>query len=166
MTAADALPVYHYRERHSVPVDAPRESALRAAKETRLDEVPVVRGLMRLRGMRAIPTGSLWDAMSASSFRAFGDDTLVAIGKPWQVRGGMRADGEFAAFDEPGFAKMAFDVGYADGRLTTETRVLLTSFDARLRFLPYWLLIRPFSGLTRRLWLRAAKRRAEASLPP
>ena len=46
-------------------------------------------------------------------------------------------------------------------RLETETRVFLTDAPSRRRFAAYWLVIRPFSGLTRRLWLRAAKRRAE-----
>ena len=32
---------------------------------------------------------------------------------------------------------------------------------ARRRFGAYWLVIRPFSGLVRRRWLHAAKRRAE-----
>ena len=69
---------------------------------------------------------------------------------------------DFAAFDDPGYAKMAMDIGYSEGRLTTETRVFLTSPDARRAFRAYWLVIRPLSGLTRRSWLRAAKRRAEA----
>jgi hypothetical protein len=46
--------------------------------------------------------------------------------------------------------------------LETETRIYLTDAAARRRFGAYWLMIRPFSGLIRRLWLRAAKRRAEA----
>lgn len=161
MTAADALPQYHHRERHSIAVDAPAERALAAAMETRLDDVPVVALLVRLRGLGR-PRGSLWDAMRASSFRHEGDDTLVAIGKPWRPRGGMLAVDDFAAFAEPGYAKMAVDLRFADGRLATETRVFLTSPGARRRFRAYWLLVRPFSGLTRRLWLRAAKRRAEA----
>jgi hypothetical protein len=46
--------------------------------------------------------------------------------------------------------------------LSTETRVLATDAAARRRFRRYWLAIRPFSGLIRRVWLRAIKRRAEA----
>lgn len=162
MTAAEALPRYHHRECHSIVVAAPPERALEAAKETRLEDLAIVRALFRLRGLRASPTGSVWGAMSASGFRRFGDDTLVAVGKPWQPRGGTLDVEDFAAFDEPGYAKMAVDIGYAGGRLTTETRVYLTSPGARRRFRAYWVAIRPFSGLTRRLWLRAAKRRAEA----
>jgi hypothetical protein len=47
--------------------------------------------------------------------------------------------------------------------LTTETRVLATDPASRRRFRRYWLVIRAGSGLTRRSWLRAAKRRAEQS---
>jgi hypothetical protein len=160
VAAADALPEYHHRERHSIAVGAPAGRALAAAREVQLADLPVVRGLVRLRGMRP-QAGSLWDAMRGTSFRERGDDTLVAVGRPWQVRGGMREVDDFDAFVEPGYAKMAVDLRFADGHLVTETRVFLTSPEARRRFRAYWLLIRPFSGLTRRLWLRAAKRRAE-----
>ena len=68
-------------------------------------------------------------------------------------------------FGEPGYAKMAMDLrALPDGegaRLETETRIFLTDSAARRRFAPYWLVVRPFSGLIRRRWLRAAKRRAE-----
>ena len=47
-------------------------------------------------------------------------------------------------------------------RLETETRVFLTDRASRRRFAAYWLVIRPFSGLVRRRWLQAARRRAEA----
>ena len=153
--------MYHHRELHSIAVEAPAERALAAAKETRLEELPVVRALFRLRGLRKAPSGALWDAMRATSFVPHGENTLVAVGKPWRPRGGMLVVEDFAAFDEPGYAKMAVDLRYVDGRLVTETRVFLTSRDARRRFRAYWLVIRPFSGLTRRSWLRAAKRRAE-----
>ena len=163
VSAADALPEYHHRELHSILVAAPPERALAAAKETRLEDLPVVSALFRLRGLRrAMPRGALWEAMRANSFRPLRDNTLVAVGKPWRPRGAMLAVDDFAAFREPGYAKMAMDIGYSEGRLTTETRVFLTSPGARRAFLAYWLVVRPLSGLTRRSWLRAAKRRAEA----
>jgi hypothetical protein len=77
-----------------------------------------------------------------------------------------RKPDDFAGFAEPGYAKMAMDMcARSDGagsRLETETRVFLTNAAARRRFAAYWLVIRPFSGLIRRSWLKAAKRRAEA----
>ena len=47
--------------------------------------------------------------------------------------------------------------------LTTETRVLCADAGARRRFLPYWYLIRPASGMIRRVMLREIRRSAEAT---
>lgn len=58
---------------------------------------------------------------------------------------------------------MAADFGFREGVLSTETRVWLTDARARRRFRAYWLVVRPFSGLVRRSWLAAARRRAEAA---
>lgn len=48
-------------------------------------------------------------------------------------------------------------------RLVTETRVFATDEAARRAFKLYWLVIRTGSGVIRRVWLGAAKRRAEGS---
>lgn len=166
MSVRDALPVYHHVERHSIRVAATPERALAAAREVRLDDVRVVRVLFGLRGLRSAPRGSIWEAMAASGFAPFGDDTLVAVGRPWALRRSLRRFDDFVAFAEPGWAKLALDLRSAPegegARLETETRVYLTDRGARRRFRAYWLAIRPFSGLTRRSWLRAAKRRAES----
>lgn len=165
MPIADALPVYHHSERHSIRVAATPERALGAAREAPLEDVPLVRLLFRLRGLRAAPSGPIWDALLSEGFQSFRDDTLVLIGKPWSLRGGLRQVDDFVGFTEPGWAKMAVDLRAVpdDGgaRIETETRVLLTDRGSRRRFAAYWLVIRPFSGFVRRRWLRAAKRRAE-----
>jgi hypothetical protein len=164
---ADVLPVYHHNERHSIRVAATPERALAAVREVRLDDSPLVKALFKLRGLRAAPRGPLWDALLAQGFQQLGDDTLVLVGKPWTARGSLREVEDFVGFAEPGYAKMAMDLrAVPDGdavRIETETRIYLTDASARRRFRAYWLIIRPFSGLVRRGWLRAAKRRAEAS---
>jgi hypothetical protein len=163
---ADALPVYHHSERHSIRVAANPERALAAAREASLEDVPLVRALFRLRGLRTAPRGPIWEALLAEGFQQFRDDTLVLVGRPWSRHGGLRHVDDFLGFVEPGWAKMAVDLrAVPDGsgaRLETETRVFLTDRAARRRFAAYWLVIRPFSGFIRRSWLRAAKRRAEA----
>lgn len=168
MSAADALPRYHHRERHSIRVAASPQEALAAAREVRLAELPAARLLFRIRRLGAVaPEGRMWDVFAANSFARFDEETFVLVGRPWQIRGGRRPEiADFGSFAEPGYAKMALDLRVrpdGDGaRVETETRVLLTDRGARRRFAAYWLLIRPFSGLTRRSWLRAARRRAEA----
>jgi len=168
MAVTDALPVYHHREQHSIHVDATPEAALAAAKATRLEDVPVVLALSRLRGLKPARRGPIWDALLDAGFRPHDPETLVLIGRPWTFRGGIRTD-DFASFSEPGYAKMAMGVrAVAEGRgarLETETRIFLTDAASRRRFVAYWLVIRPFSGLIRRLWLGGAKRRAE-QVPP
>ena len=57
-------------------------------------------------------------------------------------------------------AKMAFNFRLDGSTLSTETRVLLTDAASRRKFRAYWTLIRPFSGLIRRVWLRAIAHRA------
>jgi hypothetical protein len=161
---SDALPVYHHGERHTIHVEATPERALAAARETTLAELPLVRVLSRLRGLRP-GRGEIWNQFLRAGFQPFGADTLVLVGRPWTRRGERRRVDDFLAFAEPGWAKMALDVrALPEGRgarLETETRVYLTDRAARRRFAAYWLVVRPFSGLTRRSWLRAAKRRAE-----
>ena len=44
---------------------------------------------------------------------------------------------------------------------STETRVHVADPAARRAFRRYWLVVRPFSGLIRILYLRAVRRRAE-----
>jgi len=165
VSLADALPVYHHHERHAIRVAASPERALVAAREARIEDVPLVGLLFKLRGLRTASRGPLWDALLAEGFQAFGENTLVLVGKPWSPKGATRPFDDFVAFAEPGYAKMAMDLRvFPDGdgaRLETETRVYLTDALAKRRFRAYWLVIRPFSGLVRRSWLRAAKKRAE-----
>lgn len=167
MSAAEALPEYHHRERHSIHVAAAPERALAAARDVRLSELPLARLLFRIRRLGATAAdGRMWDLFEANGFVLVGDDTFVLVARPWSLRGGRRPEvTDFTAFAEPGYAKMALDLrARPDGvgtRLETETRILLTDGRARRRFAAYWLLIRAFSGLTRRSWLGAAKRRAE-----
>jgi hypothetical protein len=74
---------------------------------------------------------------------------------------------DFKALDAPGFVKATMnfrleDVGKDTCPVTTETRVYATDAAARRRFAAYWQVIYPGSGLIRRMWLRAIKRRAQA----
>ena len=165
MSVEAVLPVYHHRERHSVLVAAPPERALAAAREVRLEDVRVVRLLFRLRGLGAARERTIWDSMLARGFRLLDPETVGAVGKPWSPRERLRDVADFAAFAEPGWAKVALDFRASstpDGsRLQTETRVYLTDAASRRRFACYWLVVRPFSGAVRRSWLAAARRRAE-----
>jgi hypothetical protein len=165
MTVTDALPVYHHREHHSIWIDAPPDVALAAARETRPEDVPLVSMLFRLRGLRSGRDTPIWASMQSRGFQLHDPQTLTLIGRPWTPGGSLRTGEDFLSFSEPGYAKMAMDLSaLPDGegaRLETETRIFLTDAAARHRFVAYWVVVRPFSGLIRRRWLRAAKQRAE-----
>lgn len=165
MTRLDELlPRWDVRTRHEVRVDAPPEHALAAVRAVTLEEVPVVRALFALRGFR-LARGALFEAVQSSEFELLAVDEreliLGAIGKPWTPSGGLRRGVEFARFADPGYAKMAMSFEADGATLATETRVLLTDAASRRRFRRYWIVVAPFSALIRRLWLSAAKRRAE-----
>lgn len=131
---SDVLPEYDFSERHSLLVAAPAERVMAAVREVDPDELPVVRLLFRLRGLRRLPP---FETLAEGP----GDLVLGLAGGPRALR-----------------IVLGF---HFDGRtLTTETRVQAADARARRRFRLYWLFIRPWSGLIRRLWLREIARRA------
>jgi len=184
MLLDELMPRYEFGGAHRIEVFAPPERALEAVKQVTPDEMPIARLLFALRslpahlvgkdGLPADKTVALYDHMA----RRFvllaeqpGQEILVGrIGELWKLVGGMSpafrdADG-FAEFGEPGYAKVAasFSAVSRDGltELCTETRVLTTDPTSRRAFERYWRVIQPWSGVIRRSWLRAAKRRAES----
>jgi hypothetical protein len=158
------LPAWDFRERHSIALDAPPERVFASIKEVTPAEMPVVRALFRLRGLPAARDRPVYEQLQPG-FRALAEDpgrelVLVAIAKPWRRRGGASPQADFASFAEPGYAKLALNFRFEDGTLSTETRVLLTDPASRRAFRRYWLVVRPWSGLIRRSWLRAAAARS------
>ena len=167
MTGLDrALPEWHFRERHARRVDAPCGRVFSAVREVTLAEMGVFSVLARLRGIRAPADRPFVELALAGGWEVLGEVpgrelVLGTIGQPWRFRGGKRPDGDFATFDRPGYAKLAIDWRLERGVLSTETRVFLTDEESGRKFRRYWLLIRPWSGLIRRVWRRAIARRAE-----
>jgi hypothetical protein len=130
---------------------------LAAAEELTWDEVPLMRTLMRMRTfgrLRLDPGRRILDDMHRLGFTTLDrtpEELVVgATGRPWPAGGGVDA----------GRAEMAVNFRVTGGALHTETRVWLTTPAARRHFTAYWLVIRPWSGLIRREWLRAIRRRA------
>jgi hypothetical protein len=171
------LPEYEFAERHATRVNAAPAAALAAVKAATPGEMPFVRGLFALRSgpalltrRRVLPRAKdrpLAEQMIEFGFLPLVDnaDELVLgfVGQPWKLAGGsmprLSVEG-WDAFDQPGYAKAVMGFRAGDGILETSTRVHLTDGASRRRFAFYWRLIRPWSGLIRRSWLRAARRRA------
>ena len=178
----EVLPRYDFRERHSRVIAAPRQAVWEAIETVTLAEMPVVGALFALRSLPARLSARpglphVRDEPVLAQFLETGFARLAEepgrelvfglIDQMWKRRGETAKIGdgaEFLAFDRAGFVKAAMNfrlAGVAAGTLLeTETRVLATDAAARKGFGRYWLLIRPASGLIRRIWLRAIARRA------
>ena len=166
MTLLDGLvPAWDFDERHGVRVDAAAERLIDAVREVAPAEAPLLRTLFALRGLRVQAAEPVWEQLQRGGFRVLGERPGVevvagAVGRPWRVWERTRRDADFASFAEPGYVRMAVGFLARDGELVTETRVVATDDAARRSFRPYWLVVRPASGATRRSWLAAAARRA------
>ena len=95
---------------------------------------------------------------------------LGLVGTFWKPSGGvLRIEPrEFAAFDEPGQAKAAWNfrvIPDGDDRtfVSTETRVRVPDEASRRSFVLYWAAIGPFSAVIRKQALSLIKREAERS---
>jgi hypothetical protein len=171
------LPRFDEVERHAILIAAPPPVVWAALHRVDLLASPVIRTLLLLRsapsimlGRRRAPREALTLARIVQGGfvplgeRARRELALGAIGQFWRPTAPRRrvdAAG-FAAFAEPGYAKVVWDFRLLDEgagtRLTTETRIACTDAASRRRFRLYWRVIRPFSGLLRRALLRAVAR--------
>jgi hypothetical protein len=185
------LPEYDVSERHRTHVAASREATYAALWTTDLANSPLVRILVALRalpgavrngaaGLRALrQRGS--KAVTLATFQERGFRVLAELaptelvlgleGHFWRPTGNLRTPSATAFRSQPAAPGTARGVwnfhlqSCPDGgtELTTETRVHCADSGARRRFLPYWYLIRPASGLIRRAMLRDIRRSAEAA---
>ena len=177
------LPRYDFAVTHASVFRAPPEVCYQAARGLDLVRDPVIRTLLGLRslpqrvadrlgGNRAasvegVPTFGL-DDMVRNGWILLGEKVGVEIvfgqiGRPWKPVGASSGPSVekagFAAFDEPGFAKIAFSLrvqqyGAARSIVTMDTRIALTDPKSRQLFGRYWVLVGPFVRLIDRMTLR------------
>jgi hypothetical protein len=183
------LPDYDVTETHVVVVDADTDVTWKAARRGDLSRSAVVRTLLELRSLpnrlqrvlagrpaeSARPPLNL-DDMERVGFLLLGERpgheiVFGSVVQPWKAvtdsepAPQVEAD-RFAAFDTPGYVKVAFNIRvepYGRGRslVTSETRTAATDPASLHRFSRYWLLVGPISALIRRLMLRIVKSDAE-----
>ena len=170
----DFLPIYEFLERHRLAIDAPPGRIDEAIRTVSLAEMPVARALWAVRRLgrpwgdaaRPFVDGALKNAVVLDD--APGEGLVLGLtGQFWKLRGGDRGTRahtaeEFLAFARPDACKAVIDFRVGTSLLSTETRVHVPDPASRRKFRRYWRVIRPFSGLIRIMFLRAARRRAEA----
>jgi hypothetical protein len=174
------MPVYDVVERHHIRVHAAADVTLSAAKDQDLLQLPAVRAIFRAREVvvgaspdnRPQPRGLLAQVQSLGwgvLGEVPGREVVVgAVTKPWEANVTFHAlpPRDFAAFDEPGFVKIAWTlradaVSDHESVFRTETRAVATDASARDRFRRYWALASPGITTIRFLSLRPLKREAE-----
>ncbi|MBM2840968.1 MAG: hypothetical protein HW412_1496 [Bacteroidetes bacterium] len=164
------LPRYQWQTQHSLESSASRELCYNALVNARPQGL-LVSLLLNLRGLRS--HGTLKESLLRNGFTFLEESPPEAfivglVCKPWVWSGEIGCHNgpvEWLSDNREGFAKIVTVLGTegVGGKtlLYTETRVFVEDGEARSRFALYWALIKPFSGLIRRAWLRGARRTAE-----
>ncbi len=166
-------PGWRLLERHELAVAAPRDAALAAVMGLRVRDLPVVRALLTLRGMRSSPGTTLREFFSTEPFVALEEEpgrelvagVLVPARDP--ATGRRRRPDTPAGFRDAcaaapaaAIANFRADPAGSGSRLWTETWVRTRGPLASAAFGAYWLAIGPWSAWIRRMFLRAARRAA------
>lgn len=168
------LPRFDFSERHAIIIRGPASDSLNAAEAYRLQDDPFVRWVIRLRELPGRALNRLTaPPLDRDNFTPLGrtEHALAfgLVGAFWRADYGLRtipSPDAFMAVQQGDLCKLALGftaipLDETTCRLTTETRVLCLSDEARRRFTPYWFLIRPVSGLLRRRMLRGIRRTVE-----
>ena len=146
------LPAYEFSERHSIPIAAPPSRVDAVLRTVAAEDIPLAHALFRLRALgRRVSARKPFVEHAQLLDDAPAEGVVLGLsGDFWRLRG--RGDA----------CRAVIDFRIVGDRLSTETRVHVEDLVARRKFARYWRVIRPFSGLTRILFLREVRRRAEA----
>ncbi len=175
------LPEFDVSAHYSVDIKASCDDIYASARRLDVTPSPIVKALFSIRSFPAFfrsrknsrPLGFTLDGLLKNGFILLEENppheiVLGVVGQFWRLSGGIqRMDAQqYAAFHEEGFAKAVWNfhlLQASDGKtiLSTETRVLCTNAASKRKFIPYWTLVAPFSGLIRREMLRTIKRQVE-----
>ena len=172
------MPAYDVAARYERVIDAPLQRVWQACLDSRPDRNPVVQLLFALRrfSFKRGPYRPLQENLSRSGFllleqREQEEIVRGVAGRFWTPSGGvvrLESPEAWRGFAVEGAARSAMNmyveaISDAQTRVITETRVLTFGPQARRSFGRYWLLIGPFSGLIRVLWLREIARLARSA---
>lgn len=178
MKLDELMPEYDVRTRHRTQVRAAPEEVWKALLGTDFSDSFLVRLLLSVRSGRMLPRqGSkpLRDRLAGTGFLELaevpGTEIVLGVaGRFWRPDGGRCFDltpAGFAGFRRPGYAKAAWNFAVAPHPqgclLSTETRVRCFGPTASMSFRTYWMVVKPFSGLIRRVVLQQVKRAAESA---
>lgn len=176
-------PKFDANEIHQVVIKAPCDAVYHALWTADIGGSPLIKVLLLLRslpkllsrrrrsssGNQAITLQTMIDSGFGVLAEKPSEEIVLGItGRFWRPTGNVSAFVR-SDFDLPvpaGFARGIWNFSVtADPEnqtvLRTETRVICGDVASRRKFLAYWLLVRPFSGLIRLIMLRRVRKLAE-----
>ncbi len=190
MLIDEFMPTYDVMEHHETTVHASADHVYEIMLTTDMFGSPITRFLFYLRAIplrfshhnfppmpHNISMKALLEAESLPlKFIALAENppheflvgSIIRMQPVFAVQEPLPAPTEYCGFDASGAIKITMNLCVsenADGTtlLETETRVHCFGSKTRRRFRVYWFFIGHFSGLIRRLMLRAMKREAEVT---
>lgn len=176
------VPVPDATEKHSIEIAANAPAVYRTLWTADLGGSWIIKGLLwlrslpqflrpgtrRTRAIRAITLQILIDADAGFGVLAEEPNREILLGVTgpfWRPVGNVLpfSEEDFRGPVRSGVARAVwnFAVEELDGErtlLSTETRIVCGDRSSRRKFRAYWLFVRPFSGLIRRLMLRTVRR--------
>jgi hypothetical protein len=180
MLIDDFVPLPDAAETHSIEITANPGVVYEALWTTDLGGSWIIKGLL---GLRSLPTSLLHPARSKRRNRRITLETIIGAGfgvlaeeAGREIVLGVsgpfwRPVGNLLPFKEENFrgpvasgvARAVWnfavrEIGDGHTLLVTETRIICGDRSSRRKFRTYWFFVRPFSGLIRRLMLKAVKR--------
>jgi len=174
------IPAPEVVEHHRVRIAAPAEIVLSTARSLELFNSRLVRTIIKARELalggqpdpRRHPAALVPQMQSIGwvilAERAGREIVLGAVTQPWAAAPVFRSirPGEFAAFREPGYVKIAWTLRAEPldrhhSMFHTETRVATTDPETHKRFRTYWSYVAPGVELIRLAMLRPLKKAAE-----
>lgn len=183
MLIDDSLPDADASEKHQITIQASPETVYDALWNVDFGGIRSLRLLLALRALpgrlmnpqrRQRPTGRFdLHSLEAAGFgkiaEAPGREVVFGVtGRFWRPVGNILPF-QANAFDEPvapGLARAAWNFAVTARNddstiLSTETRIICGDSSSRRKFRLYWLIVKPFSGLIRRMVLKSVKRSCE-----
>lgn len=166
------LPEYDFNEVHSIDVDAEEEVIFNAISELEARRSPLIRWLLRLRGMKTSGLSGFQNlhkmGFTVLEMDPFHEGIAGLVGQFWKPSGNiqMLTRDEFCSFAEEGFLKATWNFRITKNingtnRVETETRIQCLGASAKRKFRPYWFVIKPFSGIIRKEMLKVIREQAQ-----
>jgi hypothetical protein len=168
----EAMPRWQHREYHSVVVETGSARLIQAARDITWADAPWMRRVLTFvsLGRRSFADDEpILDMLLYGGYVVLGhtaDELLIGaiyplpasgviLSKPEQTLSGFRNFASAAHF------KVVANFRFFGTTLSTETRVTRANGKRSTLLALYWCLVRPGSGLIRRLWLDTILRRAQ-----